>query len=108
MIYEFHIFCSNKGKRPFVVWYKSIKSSELKLQVMKRLDRAELGNLGYYKFLRNGVYEFRIHFGAGYRVYFALHGEHLILLSGGSKATQEKDVKIAEKYSREFQGQFYD
>ena len=61
-----------------------------------RIDRAEDGNLGDCEPIGEGVSEMRIHYGPGYRVYFVQRGiEIIILLAGGNKATQAKDIKTA-------------
>jgi len=66
-----------------------------------RIDRAELGNFGDCQAVGEGVSEMRIHFGAGYRVYFVPRGDEVvILLAGGEKSTQDKDIKRALKLAR--------
>jgi len=65
------------------------------------LDRIQIGNLGDYKSLGAGLFELRFHFGPGYRVYFGMDGESLILLLfGGNKANQLKDINKAFSYWR--------
>ena len=67
-----------------------------------RIDRAEDGNFGDSEPVGEGVSEMRIHYGPGYRVYFKRSGlEVLILLAGGDKSTQGKDIKTALKLARE-------
>ena len=66
-----------------------------------RIDRAEDGNLGDCEPIGEGVSEMRIHYGPGYRVYFVQRGiEIIILLAGGNKATQAKDIKTAVEIAR--------
>jgi putative addiction module killer protein len=61
-----------------------------------RINRVEDGNFGYCKPVGEDVSEMRIHFGPGYRIYFAQRGlEIVILLAGGDKATQDKDIRAA-------------
>jgi len=108
IIYELHTYRSRNNKKPFDQWLSSIKNEVLKFQIMRRLDQAKLGNLGDYKFLGYGIYEFRIHYQAGYRIYFGLKGDDLILLLGGDKSKQTKDIKRAQLYWQDFQEQLYE
>jgi putative addiction module killer protein len=76
----------------------------LKAQVKNRLARVMVGNYGDCEYLRNGVHELRIHYGAGYRIYFSeLERTIVLLLVGGSKRTQKKDIKTAAAYLENFQ-----
>ena len=71
-------------------------------RIPARIDRAEDGNLGDCESVGEGVSEMRIHYGPGYRVYFAQLGmEWVVLLAGGDKAGQRKDIKAARKLARE-------
>lgn len=66
------------------------------------MDRVEIGNYGDYKPLGDGVYELKLHFGSGYRVYFAEDGDIIvILLCGGDKSSQSKDIEVAKAYWKE-------
>ncbi len=67
-----------------------------------RIDRAQDGNFGDHKPVGEGVSEMRIHHGPGLRVYFTVRGtEIIILLAGGDKATQAKDIHIAQDLARQ-------
>lgn len=82
--------------REFDDWFDALKDKVGKAKIKARIDRAELGNFGDSKPVGNGVSEMRIHFGPGYRVYFFQRGlEIVILLAGGDKSTQSKDIKTA-------------
>lgn len=71
-------------------------------RIRKRILRIEDGNLGDYKSLGDGVFELRFFFGAGYRVYFGIIGETVVLLlCGGDKSTQNKDIKKAKEIWKE-------
>lgn len=71
-------------------------------RVQVRIDRAEDGNLGDCEPVGEGVSEMRIHYGSGYRVYFVQRGiEIVILLAGGNKSTQSKDIKTALEIARQ-------
>lgn len=102
--YEHMFFALKNGKKPFEEWYSSIKDKVLKTQVLTRLTRIKAGNFGDCKPVGNGVHELRIHYAAGYRIYFATQDEKLILLSAGNKAGQDEGIGQAKKYWKEFQG----
>jgi len=83
--------------------HSTLKDRVGAMYIKSRLDRIANGNLGDYKFIGDGVYEIKIHYGPGYRVYFSEHGlTILLLLAGGSKQSQEKDIINAKKYLHEF------
>lgn len=84
-------------------WFVGLRDQQAKRRIQARIDRAEDGNFGDCKPVGAGVSEMRIHYGAGYRVYFSQRGmEVLILLAGGDKSTQSSDIKTALKLAQEF------
>lgn len=88
------------GKIPFREWLFSRKlDHHIRDRILVQLDKLSLGNPGDCKSVGGGVRELRLHFGAGYRVYFGQRGEDLvILLCGGDKASQKKDIQLAQAY----------
>lgn len=85
----------------FVNWYSSLTDKMAARRIQARIDRAEDGNFGDHKPVGEGVLEMRIHHGPGYRVYFTLRGfEVILLLAGGDKSTQSKDIQTAQKLAR--------
>ena len=85
----------------FDTWFADLKDKQAARRVQARIDRAEGGNLGDCEPVGEGVSEMRIHYGPGYRVYFVQRGiEIVILLAGGNKATQAKDIKTAVEIAR--------
>lgn len=69
-----------------------------------RLDRIEQGNLGDYRSVGAGVFELKIDYGPGYRVYFGQVGSTIVLLlCGGNKGTQERDIRKAQKYWEDYE-----
>ena len=75
------------------------------MRVQVRIDRAEYGNFGDSAPVGEGVSEMRIHYGPGYRVYFMKRGHDIvILLAGGDKSSQAKDIKTALELARELKG----
>jgi len=80
----------------FDAWFAGLKDKRTAARVQARIDRAADGNLGDCSPVGEGVSEMRIHYGPGYRVYFMQRGmEMVILLAGGDKSTQSKDIKTA-------------
>ena len=86
----------------FDAWFSGLRDRQGKLRIQARIDRAELGNFGDCEPVGEGVSEMRIHVGPGYRVYFVERGlEIVVLLAGGDKSTQAKDIKTAQKLARQ-------
>ena len=86
----------------FDKWFDGLKDTKGRFRIQARIDRAELGNFGDCEPVGEGVSEMRIHFGPGCRVYFAQRGSLIVLLLvGGDKSTQAKDIKAAIKLNRE-------
>jgi putative addiction module killer protein len=80
----------------FDAWLSRLQDLKARAKILLRIRRAELGNFGDVKPLENGIYEMRIDFGPGYRVYFARGGRSVyLLLCGGDKSTQQADIKRA-------------
>lgn len=106
---ELRIYCTKDGKAPFTQWMDSLKDNVVKAQVTNRLNRLMQGNCGDCEPVGEGVSELRIHYGAGYRIYFvAQERTVIVLLTGGSKKTQSKDIQQAKKYWKELRDQCYD
>jgi len=77
----------------FAKWLGGLRDGKAKARILARLESARLGNLGDTRTLGGGVREMRVHVGPGYRVYFAQrHGAILLLLCGGAKPSQARDV----------------
>lgn len=86
------------GSSPFRNWLDGLDKTT-KARIQARIFRFELGNLGDHKSVGKGAWEARVQFGAGYRVYFGKDGDQLILLLlGGDKSTQSRDIKKAQEY----------
>jgi len=102
--FEIIVFANTTGKEPFVDWLKSCDSTT-RAVVFSRLDRVEQGNIGDHKSVGENLFELRIHSGAGYRIYFGkIEKTIILLLTGGKKSSQKKDIEKARKYWSEFQG----
>ena len=86
-------------------WLRALRDRRAKARVQVRIDRLQLGLSGDVKPVGEGVSELRIDYGAGYPVYFLRRGSELIiLLAGGDKRTQDRDIKKAIKLARELSG----
>lgn len=87
------------GKRPFDEWLDGLKDKVTVARIVTRLNRVALGNFGDVKSVGDGVSELRLVFGSGYRVYFGQDGDRIVLLlCGGDKGTQDKDIRDAKAY----------
>ncbi len=86
----------------FSTWLAALSNKQAKARILARLDSVRLGNLGDTKSLGGGIHEFRVHVGRGYRVYFSQHRRVvLILLCGGDKSTQSRDIARAKRLLKE-------
>jgi len=90
------------GARPFADWMDTLEGQDIHGILMNRLDRVEKGNLGDCHSVGKGVSELRIDVGPGYRVYFGQDQDLVILLGGGAKNTQTRDIKGAQKRWEEY------
>ena len=82
----------------FSRWLHRLRDDNAAARIVARIRRAELGNLGDYSSVGGGVMEMRVDYGPGYRVYFARQGDTIvILLCGGDKSTQHRDIKRAKE-----------
>ena len=85
-------------------WIDSLKDRAGRARIQVRVDRLIHGNPGHHRDLTDGVSELKIDFGPGYRVYYAQRGTRLLLLlAGGDKSTQQKDVARAIQLARNYQ-----
>ena len=97
-------YSDDNGKEPVKEWLKTLDGSTRK-RILIRFDRLQDGNFGDYKQLDEDLYELRFAFGAGYRVYYTLHNSYIILLiNGGDKKSQKKDIQNAKKIIKNLKG----
>lgn len=100
--WEIEVYTDEKGKSPFAEWLFSLDTSA-QLRVAARIDRMRDGNFGDSKTLQEGLSELRFHFGSGYRVYYGKVGRRIVLLlCGGDKGSQQRDMKKALKYWEDY------
>lgn len=90
---------------PFDDWLKSLKDKRTRDRIAIRIGRLLIGQYGDYKKLDNELSELRLQFGAGYRIYFSeLDNVIILLLCGGDKSTQSRDIKKAKEYLQIWKG----
>ncbi|MBD2020621.1 type II toxin-antitoxin system RelE/ParE family toxin [Leptolyngbya sp. FACHB-36] len=100
---ELLIYETEQGDAPFSSWLDSLRDREARARIKKRLDRVALGNFGDYRSVGDGIFELRIDYGPGYRVYFAQVGMLiLLLLCGGDKSTQNQDIIQVKQFWADF------
>ena len=116
-------YTTTEGKSPFDDWLRKLKDKKAIARILQRIDRVSLGNFGDCRSVGKSVYELRIHFGPGYRIYFGIANEQLIillsagfrvyfgvantsliiLLSARDKSFQRKDISTTQTYWEEYQ-----
>ena len=93
---EIREYLDNQGRSPYAEWFDDL-NAQAAAKVVTALSRIEQGNLSNAKSVGGGVFEYRIDFGPGYRIYFGKDGETVvILLGGGTKKRQQKDIEAAQ------------
>ena len=96
-------YLTDAGRNPFRAWLTGIKDRFTAGIIQGRITRLEFGNLGDCKSVGKEVFELRINYGPGYRIYFAWDGESVVvLLAGGDKKTQTMDIKRAQKFWQDY------
>ena len=90
----------------FAVWLDGLRDIQARARVQARIERLAVGNPGDVEAVGEGVSELRINYGPGYRVYFKKRGQEIIiLLAGGDKSSQAKDIKAALHLARNLSGE---
>ncbi|MDB5524259.1 MAG: hypothetical protein JWM58_2022 [Rhizobium sp.] len=103
--YEIESYVTETGDAPFQAWIEDLKDSKAQIRLIARLERAAHGNFGDWKDLKGvkGLFEMRDHYGPGYRIYFSIVGQKIILLLAGStKQQQDKAIARAEMYLTDY------
>ena len=95
------------GRIPYQDWLAQLKDRTATVAVIRRSIRIELGELGDHKYAGDGVSELRIDVGPGYRVYYGMvDGTVVLLLTGGDKGSQERDIARAKGYWKDYQKRY--
>lgn len=86
----------------FSKWHAKLKDARARAKINLRIEMVKLGNFGDFKFVGDGIYEMRIHYGPGYRIYYTKKDNVVVLLlAGGDKSTQQKDIDKAKELNNE-------
>jgi len=91
-------YIDDSGKSLYSDWLKNLRDAKAKAKIMMQVDKMELGLFGDVEPIGEGLSELRLHYGPGYRVYYGKEGQQVfLLLCGGDKSTQSKDIKKAKE-----------
>jgi putative addiction module killer protein len=100
---DLRYYQTSAGAQPFVEWLQGLNDRQARARIEARLARVVVGNFGDVEPVGEGVMELRIDWGPGYRVYFARLGQVVVLLlCGGDKRTQRKDINRAKGYFEDY------
>lgn len=103
-VYEIQYYEQDNGKSPFIDWEEDLTRQERAI-VTTRLARVRKGNFGDNDFITGSksIYELRIDFGPGYRIYYTIIGKKIVLLlCGGKKKSQSRDIEKAKEYYKDY------
>ena len=102
--FEIRHYLTAEGEDVFLNWLESLGDIATRARIEVRLARVERGLLGNFRYLNDSVTELKLDFGPGYRIYCGKEGsKFVILLCGGDKSTQRKDIKHAIEYWKDYQ-----
>lgn len=101
---QVEFYYNSKGESPIINWLNKLNNITKK-RIQSRILRLTTGNYGDFKKVDKNILELRLDFGSGYRVYFAeVNNKIVLLLCGGNKKTQQKDIEKAITYFNEYRG----
>lgn len=101
---ELRHYQTSAGRDPYQSWLDRLKDLRARVAIQRRVDRIGAGHFGDHKPCRDGIWELRVDFGPGYRIYYARAGKAIVvLLCGGSKGSQASDIDTAVKYWLDYQ-----
>ena len=96
---EIQVYRTPNGRTPFIDWFESLENRNTRNRIERRLERLKVGNFGDCSSVGSGVFELRLHFGPGYRIYFGEMDDTIVLLlCGGQKSSQVRDISRAKTY----------
>ena len=103
--YEIASYITEAGKNPFQAWVNDLKDARAHLAITARIKRAATGDFGDWKAIKGaqGLFEMRIHYAQGYRLYYAIIGQKVVLLLAGStKQDQDRAIAKAKEYLADY------
>ena len=103
--YEVENYKNEEGEAPFRSWIENLADAKAQTMLVARIDRASYGNFGDWKALSGakGLFEMRLHYGQGYRIFYTVIGQRVILLLAGSiKRDQDKMIAKATEYLADY------
>jgi len=101
--YDIQMYTLPSGKVPFESWLLGLRDPRARARIRVRIDRMQSGNFADHRSVGNGVYELRIDYGPGFRVYYALADKGMVLLlAGGDKSSQSADIATAIGYWKDY------
>jgi putative addiction module killer protein len=96
--FKLEYYTDDQGKCLFLDWLKGLKNEKAASRILADLTKVEMGIFNNLKSLGQGLHELRLFYGPGYRAYlFFKNGKIIVVLAGGDKSTQERDIKKAMK-----------
>lgn len=99
---DIRYYVASDGRQPFAEWFAAVEAIA-RAKLTRAIVRLEQGNFSNVKSVGEGVFEYRVDFGPGYRIYFGQDGPSLvILLSGGTKKRQQRDIEAAQAYWQDY------
>ncbi len=103
--YKLRHYLTEDNSDVIIEWLLALDDRQAVSRIIRRLDRVRFGNFGDHTSVGEGVWELRIHYGPGYRVYYCFEGDTIVLLLvGGDKDTQVEDIKTAKNRKTNYEG----
>ena len=97
------VYETTDGNAPFIQWLRNLKDIRARAIIRTRINRIRVGNWGLRRSLGDGVWELKVDFGPGYRVYYGHENQQIVLLLvGGDKRSQARDIEKAKEYWNDF------
>jgi putative addiction module killer protein len=100
---EIRYYRMKTGKTPYLEFLRGVREAKVRIAIDTRVFRAASGNFGDHSSVGGGLFEMRIHLGPGFRVYYGLDGDTVVVVtSGGEKGTQKKDIQNAKAFWEDY------